>query len=315
MLVNAAFIGGPGLGPLAAYRLLDLTLGLCLGVCAALLVRGVPVRRVCAAVSGAVAATGPAVAERLRTGSADAGSEGTAWQRTADLWTMHASVPTEEIRSTGTADRLWPVLLSVRRLLSWNVLGGPTTPAPDDGARVGVLAGAARRDLPGSPGLRSALPHPLRTPEPAHDPEAHRRLAALRSASWSVPLPRPRSGTARTEPGHASGDGRAAPHRACPPASFGAVRGPARDARGPGRQAGLGQWRSPVPGGADRDARALGRRAAHGGRLLHRRSTGQGHWSGGRHREHVRRQAATVCHGGGGDGGTGPRSRPRPRSR
>ncbi|MER6147479.1 FUSC family protein [Streptomyces hirsutus] len=186
MLVNAAFIGGPGLGPLAAYRLLDLTLGLCLGVCAALLVRGVPVRRVCAAVSGAVAATGPAVAERLRTGSADAGSEGTAWQRTADLWTMHASVPTEEIRSTGTADRLWPVLLSVRRLLSWNVLGGPTTPAPDDGARVGaflhVLAGAARRDLPGSPGLRSALPHPLRTPEPAHDPEAHRRLAALRSA-------------------------------------------------------------------------------------------------------------------------------------
>ncbi|MCP3769069.1 FUSC family protein [Streptomyces sp. MAR25Y5] len=186
VLVNAALVGGPGLGPLAAYRLLDLTLGLCLGVCAALLVPGVPVRRVCAAVSGAVAATGPAVAERLRTGSVDAGAEGTAWQRTADLWTMHASVPTEELRSTGTADRLWPALLSVRRLLSWNVLGGPTTPAPDDGARteafLHVLAGAARTDLPGSPGLRSALPRPLRTPEPAHDPEAHRRLAALRSA-------------------------------------------------------------------------------------------------------------------------------------
>ncbi|MFI8306436.1 FUSC family protein [Streptomyces sp. NPDC085927] len=186
MLVNAAFIGGPGLGTLAAYRLLDLTLGLCLGMGAALLVRGVPVRHVCAAVSGAVAATGPAVAERLRTGSAGAGSEGTAWQRAADLWTMHASVPAEEIRSTGTADRLWPAVLAVRRLLSWNVLGGPTTPAPDDGARaeafLRVLAGAAGTGLPGSPGLRSALPRPLRTPEPAHDPEVHRRLAALRSA-------------------------------------------------------------------------------------------------------------------------------------
>ncbi|PWJ04587.1 hypothetical protein DKG34_26870 [Streptomyces sp. NWU49] len=186
LLVNAALVSGPGLGPLAAYRLLDLTLGMCLGMAAALLVRGVPLRRVCAAVSAAVAATGPAVRERLRTGTAHAVSEGTAWQRTADLWTMHASVPAEEIRSTGTADRLWPTLLAVRRLLSWNLLGGPTPPAPDDGARTGVflhvLAGAARAGLPGSPGLRSALPHPLRTPEPAHDPELHRRLAALRSA-------------------------------------------------------------------------------------------------------------------------------------
>ncbi|WP_276205330.1 FUSC family protein [Streptomyces prasinopilosus] len=198
LLVNAAFVGGPGLEPLAAYRLLDLTLGLCLGVCAALLVRGVPVRRVCAAVSGAVAATGPAVAERLRTGSAGAGSEGAAWQRAADLWTMHASVPVEEIRSTGTADRLWPAVLAVRRLLTWNVLGGPTTPAPDDAARaeafLHVLADAARAGLPGSPGLRSALPHPLRTPEPAHEPEVRRRLAALRAA-LERPVP-PSPGTA-----------------------------------------------------------------------------------------------------------------------
>ncbi len=162
LLVNAVF-PGPGLGPLAAYRLLDLTLGMCLGMAAALLVRGVPRRRVCAAVSAAVGATGPALAIRLRTGTPHAASGGTAWRRTGDLWTMHASVPAEEIRSTDTADRLWPALLAVRRLLAWNLLAGPAAPAPADGARVGgflhALAEAARTDLPGSARIGSALSH------------------------------------------------------------------------------------------------------------------------------------------------------------
>lgn len=196
LLVNAAWASGPGLGALSAYRLLDLTLGMCLGMTAALLVRGVPLRRVCAAVSPAVGAAGEAVGERLRTGTVQAVSEGAAWQRMADLWAMHAAVPAEEIRTTGTADRLWPAVLGVRRLLSWNVLGGPTVPAPADGARAGaflhVLAGAARTDLPGSPGLRSALPRPLRTPQPAHDPELHRRLTTLRSALEDPVSPGPR---------------------------------------------------------------------------------------------------------------------------
>ncbi|MFI9725986.1 FUSC family protein [Streptomyces sp. NPDC052092] len=194
LLVNAVF-PGPGLGPLAAYRLLDLTLGMCLGMAAALLVRGVPRRRVCAAVSAAVGATGPALAERLRTGTPHAASGGTAWRRTGDLWTMHASVPAEEIRSTDTADRLWPALLAVRRLLAWNLLAGPAAPAPADGARVGgflhALAEAARTDLPGSARIGSALSHSPRTPFPAHDPDLHRRLTALRSALEHAALPSP----------------------------------------------------------------------------------------------------------------------------
>ncbi|MDG9724821.1 FUSC family protein [Streptomyces sp. DH41] len=184
LLVDAAT--STGLGTLAAFRLLDLTLGLILGVAAALLVRGVPRRRVCAAVANAVAATGAAVQERLRTGTVRSASEGASWQRMAELWDMHAAVPAEEIRTTGTADRLWPAVLAVRRLLAWTVLGGPVPPAPDDGARAGsymdALAHAARAGLPGSLALRSALPGPPRAPEPAHDPELRRRLATLGSA-------------------------------------------------------------------------------------------------------------------------------------
>ncbi|MET9368351.1 FUSC family protein [Streptomyces griseoflavus] len=186
LLVNAALAGGPGLESLAAYRLLDLTLGMCLGIAAAWLVRGVPLRRVCAAVAAAVTATGPALGERLATGTAGAVSGGAAWQHMTDLWNMHASVPAEEFRSTGTGDLLWPTVLAVRRLLARNLLGGPTVPAPDDGARVSgwlsVLAGAAGAGLPGSPACRAALPPPGRTPEPAGDPELRRRLVALRSA-------------------------------------------------------------------------------------------------------------------------------------
>ncbi|WP_399885928.1 FUSC family protein [Streptomyces sp. BBFR51] len=184
LLVDAA--SSAGLGTLAAFRLLDLTLGLALGVAAALLVRGVPRRRVCAAVANAVAATGAAVQERLRTGTVRVASEGVSWQRMAELWDMHAAVPAEEIRTTGTADRLWPAVLAVRRLLSWTVLGGPVSPSPDDATAVGdyvdALARGARSGLPGSPGLRAALPGPPRAPDPAHDPELHRRLATLGSA-------------------------------------------------------------------------------------------------------------------------------------
>ncbi|MFF9297412.1 FUSC family protein [Streptomyces sp. NPDC014764] len=186
LLVNVALTGGPGLESLAAYRLLDLTLGMCLGMAAAWLVRGVPLRRVCAAVAAAVTATGHALGERLATGRAGVASGGAAWRHMTDLWTMHASVPAEEFRSTGTADVLWPTVLAVRRLLARNLLGGPTVPAPDDGARVSghlsSLAGAAGAGLPGSPACRAELPSPGRTPRPAHDPELHPRLAALRSA-------------------------------------------------------------------------------------------------------------------------------------
>ncbi|MFE2460511.1 FUSC family protein [Streptomyces sp. NPDC059402] len=175
-----------GLGRLAAFRLLDLTLGLVLGVAAALLLSGVPGRRVCAAVANAVAATGTAVAERLRTGAAPVDCAGAAWQRMAELWDMHAAVPAEEIRTTGTADRLWPAVLAVRRLLSWTVLGGSPRPDPTGAARAGhhvrVLAEAAHTGLPGSPALRRSLAGPPRAPEAAHDPELHRRLADLTEA-------------------------------------------------------------------------------------------------------------------------------------
>nr|WP_234525756.1 FUSC family protein [Streptomyces sp. MH191] len=195
LLLVDAVLPKPDLAPLAAYRLLDLTLGMCLGMAAALLVRGVPLRRVRAAVSVAVAATGSAVGERLRTGTFHAASESTAWQRTSDLWTMHASVPVEEIRATGTADRLWPSLLAIRRLLCWNLLRDASAPAPDESARVGdflrALSGAARTDLPGSPGIGSALSRVPRTPRPAHEPELHRRLTALRSALEDAALPPP----------------------------------------------------------------------------------------------------------------------------
>ncbi|MBU6536363.1 FUSC family protein, partial [Streptomyces mayonensis] len=175
-----------GLGRLAAFRLLDLTLGLLLGVAAAVLLGGVPGRRVCAAVANAVTATGTAVRERLRTGSVRVDCEGTAWQRMAELWDMHAAVPAEEIRTTGTADRLWPAVLAVRRLLSWTVLGGPLPPDAADARRAGrhleTLAEAARAGLPGSPALRRSLSGRPRSPEPAHDPELHRRLTALTDA-------------------------------------------------------------------------------------------------------------------------------------
>ncbi|MGC9378515.1 FUSC family protein [Streptomyces sp. MH13] len=184
LLVAAA--SSTGLGTLAAFRFLDLTLGLALGVAVALLVRGVPRRRVCAAVANAVSAAGAAVQERLRTGTVRAAAAGASWQRMAELWDMHAAVPAEEIRTTGTADRLWPAVLAVRRLLSWTVLGGPVPPAPDDGARAGsyadALARAARTGLPGSPGLRAALAGATHVPAPAHDPELHRRLTALGDA-------------------------------------------------------------------------------------------------------------------------------------
>ncbi|MFE5258388.1 FUSC family protein [Streptomyces coelicoflavus] len=191
-----------GLGRLAAFRLLDLTLGLVLGLAATLLLTGVPGRRVRAAVSNAVTATGTAVRERLRTGAVLPAREGAAWLRMAELWDMHAAVPTEEVRPTGTADRLWPAVLAVRRLLTWTVLGAPVPPAPDDAARVGrhmdALARAAAAGLPGSPALREALPAPLPSaPAPAHAPELGRRLVALEGALVRPEPPRPGPATTR----------------------------------------------------------------------------------------------------------------------
>ncbi|MEZ7005141.1 FUSC family protein [Streptomyces sp. AD55] len=185
LLASAASPPGTGLGTLAAYRLLDLTLGLALGVATALVVRGVPSHRVCAAVSQAVGATGTAVRVRLCTGSAGAEPAGFAWRRTAELWTLYASVPAEEIRRSGTAERLWPTVLAVRRLLSWCVLAGPPAPAVEAGVRAGdqmaALATAARAGLPGSDALRAALDGPGPKPEPAA-PGLTPRLSAVRSA-------------------------------------------------------------------------------------------------------------------------------------
>ncbi|MGC4919803.1 FUSC family protein [Streptomyces sp. DT197] len=187
LIVDAASRGGPGLGTLAAYRLLDLGLGLGLGVATALLVPGIPRRRVTAAVHGAVAATGSALRERLRAGKAEPRSEAAAWQAVADLWTMYDAVPAEEIRSTKTADRLWPALLAVRRLLVWVLAAPPAPPAPDEALRaaaeVGALAQAARAGLPGSPALRQVLSTGRPTaPAPAADPELSARLADLHRA-------------------------------------------------------------------------------------------------------------------------------------
>ncbi|MFJ9675611.1 FUSC family protein [Streptomyces sp. NPDC101221] len=194
-LLLVAAVVPDGMGRLAAFRLLDLTLGLLLGLAATLPLTGVPQRRVRAAVANAVTATGAAVRERLRTGAVRPVCAGDAWQRTTELWDMHAAVPTEEIRTTGTADRLWPAVLAVRRLLSWTVLGGPVPPAPDDADRVGrhldALARAAAAGLPGSPALRQALPAapppapapvPGSAPGSAPAPELGRRLVALRDA-------------------------------------------------------------------------------------------------------------------------------------
>ncbi|MEU7401467.1 FUSC family protein [Streptomyces sp. NPDC044948] len=201
-LLLVATVVPDGLGRLAAFRLLDLTLGLVLGLAATLVLAGVPGRRVCAAVANAVQATGTAVRERLRTGEVRPGCEGTAWQRTAELWDMNAAVPAEEVRTTGTADRLWPAVLAVRRLLSWTVLAGPAPPAPDEAVRVGrhldALARAAAAGLPGSSAVREALPGPppVTPPAPAHAAELHRRLVALADALVRPdPTPESREGT------------------------------------------------------------------------------------------------------------------------
>ncbi|MET8576815.1 FUSC family protein [Streptomyces sp. NPDC005012] len=187
LLVAAVLPAGTSVAELALYRMLDLGLGLAVGLTAAVLLPRVPVRRVCEAVSRAVAAAGAAVGSRLRTGAVDPGVEGVAWRRMDDLWTVHASVPAEELRPTGTADRLWPTVLAVRRLLVPRLLGGgPRPPSPADGARVGAYleraALAARRGLPGSPGVRSALPERPPVVLAGHGPDLHRRLEALRRA-------------------------------------------------------------------------------------------------------------------------------------
>ncbi|GGS43581.1 FUSC family protein [Streptomyces griseoviridis] len=183
LLVGAVLPPGRSLEELALYRMLDLALGLTVGLAAAVSVPGVPARAVSAAVSEAVAAAGAAVCERLRGGGADARAEGLAWQRAAVLWDMYASVPAEEIRPTGTADRLWPTLLTVRRLLPPRPPGtGPARPDPGGGALAGAylrhLADAARQGLPGSPPLRSVTARPPAALAVRH-PELYDRLEAL----------------------------------------------------------------------------------------------------------------------------------------
>lgn len=187
LLVAAVLPEGTGVQELALYRMLDLGLGLVVGLAAAALLPRIPVRRVCEAVARAVAAAGAAVAARLSTGAADPAVEGLAWRRTGDLWTMHAALPTEELRSTGTADRLWPALLAVRRLLVPGLRGGGARPpVPGEGARTGayldLVAQAARQGLPGSPGVRSALTGPPPAVLAEHRPRLYRRLEALRRA-------------------------------------------------------------------------------------------------------------------------------------
>ncbi|MEW1813855.1 FUSC family protein [Streptomyces diastaticus] len=187
LIADAATLGRPGLGDLATYRLLDVSLGLALGMATTLLVRGIPVRRVRAAVQGAVAATAAALLDRLRTGSADPRSLGKAWEALAALWTMYAAVPAEEIRTTRTAAQLWPTLLALRRLLAWNLLAPPGRLGPGEADRTGAyldaLSTAAGAGLPGSPEIRAALPSPSL---PGH-PDLARRLADLHRALASSP--------------------------------------------------------------------------------------------------------------------------------
>ncbi|MFP3115772.1 FUSC family protein [Streptomyces sp. Iso 434] len=187
LIANAATLGRTGLGALATFRLFDVTLGLALGMATTFLVRGVPVRRVRAAVQGAVAASAPALRDRLLTGSADPRSLGRAWEAVSALWTMHTVVPAEEIRSTRTAAQLWPALLALRRLLAWSLLAPPGLPRPGEADRTGAyldaLSSAAGAGLPGSPELRGALPSP---PLPGH-PELSRRLGDLHRALASAP--------------------------------------------------------------------------------------------------------------------------------
>ncbi|MER5476002.1 FUSC family protein [Streptomyces sp. NPDC002734] len=187
LLVAAVLPAGTSVQELALYRMLDLGLGLVVGLAAAVLLPRVPVRRVCEAVARAVTAAGAAVRARLSTGTADPVAEGLAWRRMGDLWTMHAAVPAEELRSTGTADRLWPVVLAVRRLLAPGLLGGEPAPShPAEGARTGayldLVAHAARQGLPGATGVRSALTDPPPAALAEHRPRLYRRLEALRRA-------------------------------------------------------------------------------------------------------------------------------------
>lgn len=98
---------------------------------------------------------------------------------------------------------------------------------------------------------------------------------------WSVPPPVP-GGAGRRGLNRATRPGTAVPHltvRVPRPRSGPCADRPAHAARGRAvRPAGPVAVSS--PGGTDRGARVLGRRAAHGGRLLHRRSTGQGRSTG-----------------------------------
>jgi hypothetical protein len=187
LLVAAVLPAGTSVEELALYRMLDLGLGLVVGLAAAVLLPRVPVRRVCEAVARAVAAAGDALCRRLTTGAADPASEGVAWRRMADLWTMHASVPAEELRRTGTADRLWPVVLATRRLLAPRPAGdAPQRPSPEDGAATEAYlrgaADAARRGLPGSPGVRAALAEDPPALLVCRRPEVYRRLVLLQRA-------------------------------------------------------------------------------------------------------------------------------------
>jgi hypothetical protein len=188
LLVAAVLPPDETLEELALYRMLDLGLGLAVGLAAAVLLPGVPARRVCAALARAVSAAGTALSVRLGMGTADSTAEGVAWRRMKDLWTMHATVPAEELRSTGTADRLWPAVLAVRRLLVPRLLGGPpAAPDPQEGARISAyvdgLASAAREGLPGSPEVRSLLDgRPLAATADGRSAEVRHRLRALRDA-------------------------------------------------------------------------------------------------------------------------------------
>ncbi|WPR53314.1 FUSC family protein [Streptomyces sp. S399] len=187
LIADAATLGRPGLGDLATYRLLDVSLGLALGMATTLLVRGIPVRRVRAAVQGAVAATAAALLDRLRTGSADPRSLGKAWEALAALWTMYAAVPAEEIRTTRTAAQLWPTLLALRRLLAWNLLAPPGLPGPGrPTAPAPTWTPCPPRPAPGCPVPRDPRRPPSLAPRPsgpgpaARGPAPRPRLLAAR---------------------------------------------------------------------------------------------------------------------------------------
>lgn len=123
-------------GDLASTRLLDMLLGLGIGVFASFLLwRRASTERLPAALGRAIRAEGMML-RAVVAGEAEEGS--TAWQRTRtavrreliDLWTVYESSLGELVGRRGSVERLWPAVVIVQRL-GFRLMAAPLKPASD----------------------------------------------------------------------------------------------------------------------------------------------------------------------------------------